>query len=148
MGIVPIMQCACSLTLLKRHIQPLKQKSGFAPVTSHCGNAVAKLMQEINSLRTPILPVTSQASRMIMWLRASSSYFLIFKDTARSAAEPASNEVIHGQIRSGECVCHCAVTGHTTIALPWDQGGAVCTIIILKTNIFENKFRFIYFSLF
>ena len=45
---------ACSVALLKRHRQPLKQKSGFAPVTSHCRNAITEFMQKFNSLRAPV----------------------------------------------------------------------------------------------
>ena len=50
-------------------------------------------MQEVNSLSAPVArDLTSQQNENVV-IRASSSYFLFFKDAARSAAEPASSDV-------------------------------------------------------
>ena len=83
---------ACSVALLKRHRQPLKQKSGFAPVTSHCGNAVTEFMQKLNSLRAPVTrDLTCQRNENVV--TSQLLVFLVFKDAALSAAEPASSDV-------------------------------------------------------
>ena len=91
MGSVPIMHAALPFCSATDNLWNRNVGSRLSPVTAE--------MRSPSSYKKSVasehqLPVTSQASGMKMLLRASSSYFLVFKAAARSAAEPASSDVM------------------------------------------------------